>query len=84
MKKVIFPDSEDKEEWKTTAITPGTEFMEKLNELTEKYFKNNEKKYGLNEIIVSGSDEVGEGEHKIFHYIREKKVIVKKQLIYMD
>ena len=73
MKKVIFPDSEDKEEWKTTAITPGTEFMEKLNELTENYFKNNEKKYGLNEIIVSGSDEVGEGEHKIFHYIREKK-----------
>ena len=73
MKKVIFPDSEDKEEWKTTAITPGTEFMVKLNELTEKYFKNSEKKYGLNEIIVSGSDKVGEGEHKIFEYLRNKK-----------
>ena len=73
MKKVIFPESEDKEEWKTTAITPGTEFMTKLNELTEKYFKNSEKKYGLNEIIVSGSDKVGEGEHKIFEYLRNKK-----------
>lgn len=73
MKKVIYPDSENKEEWKTTAITPGTEFMTKLNELTEKYFKNSEKQYGLKEIIVSGSDKVGEGEHKIFEYLRNKK-----------
>ena len=63
LKKIIFPDSENKEEWKTTAITPGTNFMKKLNELTEEYFNNNEKRYGLNEIIVSGTNEVGEGEH---------------------
>ncbi len=74
MKKVISPISYyESYEWKTTAITPGTEFMTKLNELTEKYFKNNEKKYGLNEIIVNGSDKVGEGEHKIFEYLRNKK-----------
>jgi|UniRef100_A0A6C0IQY3 5'-3' exonuclease len=73
LKKVIYPTKSDKEEWKTTAITPGTNFMEKLNKLTKEYFKNNEKRYGLNEIIISGSDKVGEGEHKIFEYIRNKK-----------
>ena len=31
LKKVIYPTKSDKEEWKTTAITPGTNFMEKLN-----------------------------------------------------
>ncbi|HIF48631.1 MAG TPA: hypothetical protein EYQ68_01850 [Cytophagales bacterium] len=72
-KNVLYPEKIGQYDWKTTAITPGTNFMTKLNKITKEYFKNNEKKYGLNEIIVSGSDIEGEGEHKIFEYIRNKK-----------
>jgi len=55
--------------WNTTAITPGTMFMKRLNEkIQERY--NNPKKYGLKNLIVSGSNEPGEGEHKLFEYIR--------------
>ena len=53
-----------KEEWNTTNITPGTNFMKNLTTELTKYFKNNSK------IIISGSDDIGEGEHKIFQYIR--------------
>jgi 5'-3' exonuclease len=47
--------------WDTNAITPGTTFMNNLNQ----YFKN-KIRYSINNIIYSGSDEFGEGEHKIF------------------
>ena len=51
--------------WDKTAITPGTIFMKELNSRIRSHFSLNDK------IIVSGSDEVGEGEHKIFQYIRQ-------------
>lgn len=55
--------------WNTTAITPGTLFMKKLNDKI--YLRYNDAtKYGLKKIIVSGSNEPGEGEHKLFEYIR--------------
>lgn len=54
--------------WDSNAITPGTNFMKKLNiYMTEKvrYYSNN------NTIIYySGSNEVGEGEHKILDIIK--------------
>ena len=50
--------------WDKTAITPGTIFMRELNSRIRSHFSSNDK------VIVSGSDEVGEGEHKIFQYIR--------------
>jgi 5'-3' exoribonuclease 1 len=53
-----------KSEWNTTSITPGTKFMDKLNEKILDYYKND------NSVLISTSDEVGEGEHKIFNYIR--------------
>lgn len=59
--------------WDKTCITPGTEFMKKLNIGVSKFFKNKESKYNLNEIIVSGSNTHGEGEHKLFEYIRNNK-----------
>lgn len=59
--------------WNKTAITPGTLFMDKLNTRIDKYFYGQEKKYGVEKIIFSGSDKPGEGEHKLFHYIRENK-----------
>jgi|TARA_B110000093_G_C12972327_1_gene413458 5'-3' exonuclease len=55
--------------WDTTAITPGTNFMNELNISMNTYFKNHQSNIG--EIIISGSNEPGEGEHKIFQYIRD-------------
>jgi len=57
--------------WNTTAITPGTKFMSELNEYISKYFNTSSfSKYGVENIIVSGSNYIGEGEHKLFEYIR--------------
>jgi len=56
--------------WNTTTITPGTIFMQKLNQVI--YLKyNNPDKYNVKSIFVSGSDKYGEGEHKLFEYIRK-------------
>lgn len=49
--------------WDTNAISPGTNFMNKL----DNYIKENNKKY-----IFSGSSNAGEGEHKIFSLIKEE------------
>ena len=53
--------------WDTNAITPGTMFMENLN----KYINKNitQDRY-INKIIYSGSNECGEGEHKIFNILK--------------
>jgi len=56
--------------WNTAAITPGTTFMKELSDSTRNYF-NDPKKYGVKKIIISPSDEYGEGEHKLFQYIRK-------------
>ena len=58
--------------WNTAAITPGTIFMSELNTMVGEHFKKKveEKTYLLN-ILVSGSNEAGEGEHKLFDYIRK-------------
>jgi len=59
--------------WNTTAITPGTNFMKSLDEKILKAFqKPND--FNLNNIIVSGSNKYGEGEHKIFEYIRNNSI----------
>ena len=55
--------------WNTTAITPGTKFMIGLNETLRKKYTN-PTKYNVKNIILSPSDKYGEGEHKLFDYIR--------------
>ena len=63
-----------KESWNTSAITPGTEFMKNLNtHVTEYYEKKNKNPISVvsPKYIVSSSMESGEGEHKIFEYIRK-------------
>jgi 5'-3' exonuclease len=55
--------------WNTTAITPGTVFMENLNEKIKGYFKDT-KKFNASKIIISLSETYGEGEHKLFEFIR--------------
>ena len=52
--------------WDTNAITPGTTFMNRLNEELHKEFNH---PY----IVISDSLEPGEGEHKILQYLRQNK-----------
>lgn len=60
------------DQWNTANITPGTRFMEMLNQEIKNYFKvvGGVNKFGAKNIIISTSDEIGEGEHKIYNYIR--------------
>lgn len=63
-----------KETWNTSAITPGTKFMKDLNESVVDYFlkKNSDNPASCKlEYIVSTSSVCGEGEHKIFEYMRK-------------
>ena len=55
--------------WDTCQITPGTQFMNELNYETTKYFEDYTL-FNVEQIIVSTTNQVGEGEHKIFDYIR--------------
>jgi 5'-3' exoribonuclease 2 len=58
--------------WNTSAITPGTAFMKKLNIRMNDYCAMKGREIGNTVVyIYSGSDAAGEGEHKIFEYIRE-------------
>ena len=53
--------------WDTNSITPGTLFMNNMNN-----FINNKIRYSTNNIeyVYSGSNECGEGEHKIFNKLK--------------
>ena len=61
--------------WDSCSITPGTDFMKKLDEDIKFYFNKNKiknkhkDKHNIN-ILFYLSDGPGEGEHKIFEYIR--------------
>ena len=59
----------DNNSWNTNAISPGTYFMKKLNDALKEYIQTLEIK-----TILSDSDERGEGEHKILHYIKENEL----------
>tara|TARA_A100001015_G_C15041706_1_gene740124 strand:- start:1987 stop:3537 length:1551 start_codon:yes stop_codon:yes gene_type:complete len=71
-------DNENKEKFDTTCITPGTEFMINMCRYIKNYYKSKKN------VILSLSDEPGEGEHKIFEYIRNNKLdhISSNTLIY--
>jgi len=75
--KSIFKDSKP-DPWNTTVITPGTLFMNKLNEKIRKTY-NDTTKYNVNSIILSPSDKYGEGEHKLFEFIRQQPELHKDQ-----
>lgn len=67
--KSIYKDKTS-DPWNTTAITPGTRFMSQLNATIKKHY-NNPNNYNIQNIMLSTSDNCGEGEHKLFQYIRE-------------
>lgn len=66
-RNIIDSEHSKKPLWDTNAITPGTNFMNKLNVFITKKIR-----YSTSDIrlVYSGSDEVGEGEHKIFHKLK--------------
>jgi len=78
MFKNTFEKQSDK--WDKTAITPGTEFMAKLGNFIKNYYENKEKQYNIQKFIVSTSDECGEGEHKLFEYIRKNALSHHKEI----
>lgn len=58
--------------WSNIVITPGTEFMKKLDKKLSQYFNT---KLTTANIIYSSYKEPGEGEHKIIQYIKNNKSI---------
>jgi len=64
------------EAFDSNCITPGTEFMAKLTQQL-KYFINKKVSEDVDwqgvEIVLSGHEVPGEGEHKIMEYIRQAK-----------
>jgi 5'-3' exonuclease len=64
--------------WTNASITPGTQFMEKLHIRLSSYLKNVQT---TQKVIYSSYHTCGEGEHKIFDYIR-KQYDIKTRVIY--
>ena len=58
--------------WSTANITPGTQFMKNLSDRIASHFAKHD--YGGIDVIVSTSEECGEGEHKMFKYIRDQTI----------
>lgn len=58
--------------WSSSCISPGTEFMNKLNKEFKKYIDIKKSNLHGNKVtfIYSSSNEIGEGEHKILSYIK--------------
>lgn len=59
----------EKKPWDTVQITPGTAFMKRLDHELVKFFEPYRSQY--TEFQLSTSSEVGEGEHKLFSFIRD-------------
>ena len=74
------PNPESGDPWSTSAITPGTVFMDLLSLEVNRAFCGSE--VGSKTVIVSASDEPGEGEHKMFHYMRENVLQTETVAVY--
>lgn len=60
--------TENTDDWDSNAISPGTAFMQNLNERLTTYVHAS-----VNQYIFSDSNEPGEGETKIFDYLTQKQ-----------
>jgi 5'-3' exonuclease len=65
----------------TIQVTPGTDFMIFLSKYVSDHFSQQQQQQYMN-IIVSGEDDPGEGEHKMMNYIRKNGRIEEKTVIY--
>jgi len=59
----------EKKPWDTVQITPGTAFMKRLDRKLVEFFEPYRSQY--EEFHLSTSSEFGEGEHKLFSFIRD-------------
>jgi 5'-3' exonuclease len=68
-------ENNSKNEWQTSQITPGTPFMKLLDKQIHNYFNTEQykRKHNISNLFVTGSNIYGEGEHKIFQFIRNNK-----------
>jgi len=71
-KGLFVPPFSKKSKWDTTAITPGTPFMRELSVSIQKAFNKKERSLKIRKIIISTSEENGEGEHKLFAWLRKQ------------
>lgn len=67
--KLFKDEAVAEESWDTNAISPGTIFMEKLNESIREFITS----FGDIKYIFNSSNIPGEGEHKIMNFIKENK-----------
>ena len=65
--KGVIQNYKNSESWNTASITPGTNFMKNLNKFVKRFFQKRKTKYNT---ILHTSDEPGEGEHKLYEFIR--------------
>lgn len=63
-------DKEKRRFWNNSAVTPGTEFMERLHHKIINWLKN--KKFET-KVIYSSCKTPSEGEHKLLQFIKENK-----------
>jgi len=71
-----------KSTWNTTAITPGTNFMNTLSQTIIYEFMHKEGLYGVSQIIVTPSIDPGEGEHKLYEHVRNHISIADTVAVY--
>ena len=71
-----------KSRWNTAAITPGTNFMNTLSSQIAREFEHKDAAYGVKQIIVSGSNVPGEGEHKMYEHLRANATAQENVAIY--
>ena len=74
MSKISFGMETPKSGRNSAMITPGTDFMVLLSSRISHHFMHSELKYKVNKIVVSAADVPGEGEHKMFQYMRDNPI----------
>jgi 5'-3' exonuclease len=81
LSKISFNTTTQKDKWSSSSITPGTNFMNKLSKKIEYEFQFS-KDFNVKNIVVSSSLEIGEGEQKMFQYIRDNNFLNENIAVY--